>query len=314
MNGTLLKGWAADLQKITATKLNPKSHGDIPRWEKALKLLPQCEKVYPVVKNGSIVFESSGKNEPERKIQTEKILREFHPWRKGPYTVDGIHIDTEWRSDLKWNRLCSHISPLKDKIVMDIGCGSGYHCFRMAIDGAKLVFGIDPYILSVMQFRAVNHFCVELPLFVVPLGVDDVPDSLHAFDTVFSMGLLYHRRDPIDHLEKIKKCLRSGGELVLETLIVEDDDEKILVPNGRYAKMRNVWNIPSPATLEIWLKKCGYKNIKLIDITKTTSHEQRSTDWMHYESLSDFLDIKDNTKTIEGWSAPLRALYIATAR
>ena len=126
------------------------------------------------------------------------------------------------------------------------------------------------------------------------------------------MGVLYHRRSPVDHLYELKGALRAGGQLVLETLMIEGDAQAVLTPPGRYAKMRNVWFIPSVAALELWLTRCGFTGIRCVDINRTTTGEQRATDWMTDESLTDFLDPLDPAKTIEGHPAPMRAIFIAT--
>ena len=131
------------------------------------------------------------------------------------------------------------------------------------------------------------------------------------FDTVFSMGVLYHRRSPLDHLEQLRSQLRKGGELVLETLIVDGPINHVLVPPNRYAMMNNVWFIPSVPTLNVWLKKIGFHKIRCVDVTKTSTQEQRTTNWMPYNSLSDFLDPTNRNKTIEGHPAPTRATFIA---
>ncbi|WP_054773231.1 tRNA 5-methoxyuridine(34)/uridine 5-oxyacetic acid(34) synthase CmoB, partial [Methylogaea oryzae] len=241
----------------------------------------------------------------------EQALRQLHPWRKGPYDIHGIPIDTEWRSDWKWQRLADHIAPLDKRLVLDVGCGSGYHCWRMLGAGARRVIGIDPTLLSVMQFLAVKHFAGDYPVDVLPLGIDDVPPDLQAFDTVFSMGVLYHRRSPMDHLLELKGCLKPGGELVLETLVIDGGLGQVLVPEGRYAKMRNVWFIPSCATLESWLKRCGYREVRLVDLCRTSTDEQRSTDWMRFHSLADFLDPANPELTCEGLPAPTRAVFLA---
>ena len=238
---------------------------------------------------------------------------ELHPWRKGPFNLFGIFIDTEWRSDWKWRRLAKHISPLKGRLVLDIGCGNGYHLWRMAGSGAKLALGIDPFLKSVMQFQFLQKYIHKENVNVLPIGIEDLPKEGGQFDTVFSMGVLYHRRSPVDHLYKIRSLLRSGGEAVLETLVIEGKPNEVLLPQGRYAKMRNVWFIPSVLTLEGWLRRCGFKKIRLADVSKTTTDEQRSTRWMRYESLPDFLDPNNNLLTIEGLPAPTRAIFLAEA-
>jgi len=125
------------------------------------------------------------------------------------------------------------------------------------------------------------------------------------------MGVLYHRLSPIDHLKELKTFIRSGGELILETLIIEGDDSDVLIPEDRYAKMRNVWFIPSTNLLIRMLQRVGFINVRVVDINQTRIEEQRSTDWMTFESLPDFLDPNDSNKTIEGYPAPKRAVILA---
>ena len=235
---------------------------------------------------------------------------QLKPWRKGPYQLNGVFVDTEWRSDFKWERLAPYISDLKDRYVLDVGCGSGYHLWRMKGAGAKFVVGIDPTQLFLAQFWAVQHFIQNPDVNLLPLGIDDLPE-LKAFDTVFSMGVLYHRKSPMDFLQQLKRQLAPGGELILETLIIEGDENTVLVPQDRYAKMRNVWFIPSAKALEKWLEKVGFNSIRLVNIDQTSLDEQRKTEWIDTESLEDFLDPNDPSKTIEGYPAPLRAIFVA---
>lgn len=303
------KPWAEVLQDQLNCAFNSDRHGDWPTWSDTLRRLPNCPVERVDLKASAITID--GVCDAECRAFTESLLRSLHPWRKGPFEIFGIHIDTEWRSDWKWDRLAKEITPLQGRMVLDVGCGSGYHCWRMVGAGAARVIGIDPTLLSVAQFLAVRHFAGPQPLHVLPVGIDDVPPNLRVFDTVFSMGVLYHRRSPLDHLLELKACLRQGGELVLETLVIEGGAGQVLVPEDRYAQMRNVWFIPSALTLEGWLKRCGYKNIRLIDITRTTTEEQRSTDWMRFQSLRDFLDPSGAERTVEGLPAPRRAIFLA---
>ncbi len=205
-----------------------------------------------------------------------------------------------------------HISSLAGRTVLDVGCGSGYHMWRMLGAGARLVVGIDPMQLFLCQFEAVRKLLGnDQRAHLLPLGIEQLPE-LKAFDTVFSMGVLYHRRSPLDHLFQLKNQLVSGGELVLETLVVEGDDQQVLVPGERYAQMRNVYFIPSTGALKNWLEKCGFVDVKIVDYSVTSTGEQRRTDWMTSESLAEFLDPNDPGKTIEGYPAPLRAVLVAT--
>jgi tRNA (mo5U34)-methyltransferase len=302
--------WDA-LPSLWARAFDPSNHGDLGRWEAVLAELPGVAPGLVRLDADLPVIGAPGDCSADIRASIEGLLRQLHPWRKGPYLVHGAHIDSEWRSDLKWRRLAGQIAPLRGKTVLDVGCGNGYHAWRMAGAGAQCVLGIDPTLLSVMQFQAIKHFAGDWPVWVLPLGIEDMPKNMAAFDTVFSMGVLYHRRSPIDHLLELRGLLRPGGELVLETLVIEGVVGQVLVPEDRYARMRNVWFIPSCATLAGWLRRCGYRDVRLVDVTPTTSEEQRATDWMRFQSLADCLDPNDPGKTVEGLPSPRRAVLLA---
>jgi len=284
-------------------------HGEFKHWQKTIDALPVSDNNHVDLTNSVTVGKQGDFSEGEYK-RLENLLKKLKPWRKGPYHIHGLHIDTEWRSDFKWDRLAEHISDLSGRYVLDIGCGSGYHLWRMRGAGAKFVVGIDPTQLFLMQFNAVQHFIQDKTVNLLPLGVEDLPE-LSAFDTVFAMGVLYHRRSPIDFLYQLKSQLVDGGELVLETLIVDGDENTVLVPGERYAKMRNVWFLPSAKAMCAWLERCGFKSIRVVNTDITALDEQRKTPWIDTESLSDFLDPNDQSKTVEGYPAPQRAIFIA---
>ena len=306
-----LADWAAQLPEHIASGLNESRYGDLPRWKTALAALPALTPD-DIFLNTSRVGVKGDITDAQRNT-LEQALRGLHPWRKGPFELFGVHIDTEWRSDWKWDRLKDSIAPLHGRTVLDIGCGSGYHCWRMRGAGAELVVGIDPTPLFVTQYFALQKYLRDPAVAVLPMGIEHLPEKLQAFDTTFSMGILYHRRSPVDHLRALRDTLRSGGELVLETLVIDGGPGETLVPQGRYSKMGNVWFIPSTATLAAWLKKVGFINPRIIDVSQTTVDEQRSTDWMQFHSLAEFLDPQNPDKTIEGYPAPKRATFIAEA-
>lgn len=306
-----LDAWIPQLKALLPQRYSKNFHGKYAMWSAILNDLPAA-------RPSSIDLETAavrvGTREDMDDVQRDVLkqqLREFHPWRKGPFELFGIYIDTEWRSDWKWDRLKEHITPLKNRNVLDIGCGSGYHCWRMRGAGANFVLGIDPTVVFVMQFLALQHYIKDPAVHVLPLGIEDLRDDMCCFDTVFSMGILYHRRDYRQHLQELKHCLREDGELVLETLVIDEQYGDLLQPEGRYAQMRNVHAIPSVPVLEGWLKEAGFSNVRCVDVAITTPEEQRVTEWMHYQSLKDFLDPTDQTKTIEGYPAPIRAVMLA---
>lgn len=305
-----LDAWEERLVGLTRQRLLDKPHGDLPRWEQALSLLPPGPApLYP--DRDRVTVGAPEMLDAPARDRLQQGLQGLIPWRKGPFEFFGEAIDSEWRSDWKWQRIAPHLSDLRGRSVLDVGCGNGYHCWRMLGAGADFVLGIDPTILFLVQFLAVKRYRPEAPVWLAPARLEELPAGPGCFDTVFSMGVLYHRRSPLDHLLELKQALRPGGELVLETLVMDGDEQTLLMPRERYAAMRNVYFLPSPALLEIWLARCGLEAVRVADVTATTVAEQRATDWMRFQSLPDFLDPDDARRTREGYPAPVRATLVA---
>lgn len=307
-----LSAWLQTLPSQLNTWQQHNKHGEFDKWCRLLAKLPQTAPSNVELSTSVTVGAAADINEYTQK-QISGLMKQFMPWRKGPFYLHDIHIDTEWRSDWKWDRVVPHIAPLKNRQVLDVGCGSGYHMWRMLGEDASGVYGIDPTQLFLIQFQAIKHFIGQRNIHFLPLGIEDM-QPLKAFDTVFSMGVLYHRKDPMQFLTQLKDQLRKGGELVLETLVVDGDETTVLMAGERYAQMRNVWFLPSAKALMVWLERLGFENIRVVDINHTTLDEQRATEWMETQSLKDFLNPEDITRTIEGYPAPQRAVIVANKK
>jgi tRNA (mo5U34)-methyltransferase len=242
--GGALAPLAAALPPIVEQGLSPQRYGDLPRWLERLAALPAIDAEHVYLDRDRVGADATNVDAATL-ARLESALRGLHPWRKGPFELFGLHIDTEWRSDWKWSRVAPHLADLAGRRVLDVGCGNGYHCWRMRGAGATEVIGIDPTPLFLVQFAALQRYLADDAVTLLPMGIEHLPADLGAFDTVFSMGVLYHRREPLEHLQALRGALRPGGELVLETLVIDGDETRCLVPEGRYARMGNVWFIPS---------------------------------------------------------------------
>lgn len=246
--------------------------------------------------------------------QLKAVLMGLKPWRKGPFDLFGIRIDSEWNSALKWARAVPHIKPLQGRKILDVGASNGYYLFRMAAARPRLILGLEPYAAYYYQYLALRHYLKPTGTYCLPLKLEELPDMRHWFDTIFCMGILYHRRSPLDTLVQLKQLLTAKGQLILETLIISGDSDTALCPQRRYARMRNVFFIPTVRCLENWLKRCGFGNVRCVDVTPTTEAEQRKTSWIDSDSLDAFLDPHDHQRTVEGYPAPVRAMVVAEAK
>jgi len=287
-----LDDWPDALCPLIAERLSSTGHGDFDKWSDVLQSLAEAG---------------------DDTVDIRDLLLSLSPWRKGPFDVAGIQIDAEWRSDLKWKRLKTSIAPLDDRVILDVGCGNGYYALQMRKAGARAVIGVDPTLLFVMQFLAVNSFEQDPGVFVLPARLHELQLPARQFDTTFSMGVLYHQRSPMDHLRQLRQTLRPDGQLVLETIYLPGDSSFARTPQNRYARMRNVWLLPTISELTTWILRSGYRDVQVIDKSITTVDEQRATEWMNFESLAEALDPDDPSLTVEGWPAPHRVVITASA-
>ena len=243
----------------------------------------------------------------ERK-QVFQMAEKLIPWKKGPFSLFGEKIDAEWRSDLKWDRIKEHIPSLEGKTVLDVGCNNGYFMFRLLEKNPKLVLGIDPVVPNWAQFHFLNHLVDDPRLHFQLWGVENVKWMPQTYDYIFSMGIIYHHRNPMQQLLELKRALKPGGEIILETIGIPGQESYALFPEDRYAKMRNVWFVPTTSCFLNWIVRAKFKEIELIKVSELTPNEQRLTNWCPppRESLEDFLDPHEREKTIEGYPAPIR--------
>lgn len=231
------------------------------------------------------------------------------PWRKGPFSLCGLKIDSEWQSNLKYNLLEKYFN-LENKIVADVGCNNGYYMFRMLKEKPKRIVGFDPSAIFKTQFDFVNHF-VKSDINYELLGVEHIEYYEHKFDMIFMLGVLYHRSDPIASLKSLNRALNKDGEIIVDSFMIDGEEEVALCPESRYAMIPNIYFIPTINCFKNWLKRAGFTDIELLEITTTDDKEQRVTPWTFGMSLDNFRDPNNPTKTIEGYPAPKRAYFKA---
>jgi tRNA (mo5U34)-methyltransferase len=294
-------------QHRLAERFSNKTHGDFPRWFEAINAMPEQPSDEVLLDEDAVRCVLNLSKETTAVLQDQ--LMHLHPWRKGPFQIGDIRIDTEWHSDWKWQRLSKTLGTFNGQRVLDIGCGNGYFGWRMLGAGAKEVVGIDPTLLFCMQHQAIQKYFQEQRNWVLPLKVEEIPITT-TFDRVLSMGVLYHRRAPQEHIDKVFALTEYGGQGIIETLVVETTES--LYPEDRYARMRNVWCVPTVDDLCSWMTKAGFSDIQVIDVCTTSFEEQRSTPWMHFESLVHSLNPKDQTLTVEGHPRPVRAMVVGS--
>lgn len=240
-------------------------------------------------------------------------LRAFMPWRKGPFRVFGIDIDAEWRSQRKWQRVLPALPNLRDKVVADIGCNNGYYMFRMVPHGPRVVLGFEPFPQHYFAFQTLNGLAGQDTLHVEPFGVEDIVLFPRTFDVIFLMGIIYHRISPVGMLRDLRVALRPGGTLLVESQAIPGDEPVALFPQTTYAKVPGTFFVPTAPCLVNWLTRAGFSEVRVFAHHPMSAEEQRRTEWMTFESYSDFIDPADPSRTVEGYAAPWRVYVSAVA-
>lgn len=242
------------------------------------------------------------------------MIQQFHPWRKGPWNVFGVEVDAEWRSNLKWDRIRPALGDLAGKKVIDVGCGNAYYMFRMMADDPKLVVGLDPSVPFYLWFETVQRFLRIANMQYERLGAEHLQVFDQCFDVALCMGILYHQRNPVQILRDLRNSLVVGGRAVVESQSIPGEGSLALFPEDRYAKARNVFFVPTKDCLVNWARRAGFKDVEVVSHVPVSVDEQRSTEFMTYHSLTEFLDPDDPEKTAEGYPAPWRTAVIGTRK
>ena len=310
--------WAEALKTVCQSKTVDSAHAELwGQWQELLQTFPPAGSGTLDATGDTVVIEDRHSN-----ISSDLAGGQDHranllklcPWRIGPYRFFGIDLQTEWDSCLKWKRLAPAVW-FDGAKVLDVGCNNGYFGWRALAAGAKCVVGCDPFLLYNVQHQLLRRYSSDKHRHhILPIGDDEIPSDLRVFDVAMSLGVLIHKRSPIDHLMQLHGSLRKRGQLVLETMAIDSMDADLLVPEDRYMKMRGIWFVPTIGMLQRWLVRTGFAEIKIIDVSVTDASEQRRTEFMPFESLDDFLDPSDNQKTIEGVLAPVRVVITAVQK
>jgi len=300
----LTKNWSYLLKSFHSNPYGTLKDKRLKDWKKMISSLPKMDSSRIDLSDG---IKIRGKWNQEDKKKTEMILLNLIPWRKGPFTIQDIFIDAEWQSNMKWDRVLDLGLNLTNKSILDVGSGNGYYGFRMLGGCAKAVICLEPNLSHLTQFLALNSFIESKKIRMIPLRIEELSFADKSLDFVFSMGVLYHQRNPKKHLNLLISHLKEEGQIIIETLVAPDEYGQALVPKGNYANMPNVRFIHTRKGLKDLISKAGLKILHMSSSVKTTPKEQRSSRWMPFRSFDGgFNQLSD--KTVEGLPRPERII------
>ncbi len=128
----------------------------------------------------------------------------FEKYSKMDRSVKGLAGAGEWET------LQRLLPDFKDKRVLDLGCGFGWHCQYAIENGAKSVTGVDisEKMLTVAKQKTENKICY------IHSPIEDISFNKNSFDAVIS-SLAFHYLESFEKItEKVSDCLVQGGDFV----------------------------------------------------------------------------------------------------
>ena len=304
---------------IEADHLNPilldrdlwLTRDSVKEYSEILDKTPSIQTNHFKIKDGWVEIGTPDEITPIERENLVQCLLSLAPWRKGPFRLFGIEVDAEWRSDWKWERLAGKVDSLKHKKICDIGCNNGYYLFQMLSQEPAFLLGIDPIPKLFFQYQIFRKYLKAPQIYFEYLGVEQLMHFKKLFDVVFCMGILYHRKNPLETLMHIRESMAPNGQLIIESAGIPGEESIALFPESSYGKAKNIFFMPTVACMKSWLLKSGFKEVEVIYAGALTFEEQRKTEWCQYQTLEDFTSADDHTKTIEGYPSPIRMILTA---
>ncbi|MBA0916485.1 MAG: bifunctional 2-polyprenyl-6-hydroxyphenol methylase/3-demethylubiquinol 3-O-methyltransferase UbiG, partial [Nitrosospira sp.] len=145
-------------------------------------------------------------------LELEKFSQLAHRWWDPNSEFKPLHEINPLRLDY-----IDQLSNLKDKVVLDVGCGGGILSESMSVRGAK-VTGID---LSEKSLKVAKLHLLETGNRVEYRNIaaeDLAEEKPHYYDVVTCMEMLEHVPDPASIVLSCAKLAKPGGWIFFSTL------------------------------------------------------------------------------------------------
>ncbi|MWC29368.1 class I SAM-dependent methyltransferase [Paenibacillus sp. MMS18-CY102] len=130
----------------------------------------------------------------------------FDKYKEMPRSIGGLESAGEWPA------LKQLIPNLKDKRVLDLGCGYGWHCRYAREHGARSVVGVD---ISAKMLERAKSYGGDPAITYIQLPIEDIDFAAGQFDVVISSLALHYIADFEAVCRRIAHALTPGGTFVL---------------------------------------------------------------------------------------------------
>lgn len=115
-------------------------------------------------------------------------------------------------SEKRLARLIGNLETLKDKVVLEIGCGSGRFTEVLLKYGAKVV-SVD---MSIAVIANKKNFPISDRHFIIQADMNKLPFKDNVFDLIVCIGVLQHTPDTFESINNSQRVLKPGGTYVID--------------------------------------------------------------------------------------------------
>lgn len=139
-------------------------------------------------------------NEYMHRSTTEDLIKRFESPERDAYQ--------------KPEKVLEYLGDIKGKTIMDIGAGSGYFSVKLAAQGAKVIAAdVSDEFQAALQKRIEDNNLENIELRKIPYDSPDL--AANEVDMVLIVNTYHHIENRIDYFSKVKKGIKSNGELVV---------------------------------------------------------------------------------------------------
>ncbi|MCR8634573.1 MULTISPECIES: class I SAM-dependent methyltransferase [Paenibacillus] len=129
----------------------------------------------------------------------------FSAYKQMPRSIQGLEGAGEWHV------FKSLLPELRNKSVLDLGCGFGWHCRFAREQQASSVVGVD---ISEKMLQMAREQTDDSAISYIQMPIEDIDFSISQFDIVIS-SLAFHYIESFELIcKKVHHCLKPGGTFV----------------------------------------------------------------------------------------------------
>lgn len=147
---------------------------------------------------------------------------------------------------------------IKDKVVGDLGCGTGFISLGLASKNPHIVFAVDQSLNMLRELKKESIKQGFSNVYPIKSTLDELVLFDDSLDAITINMALHHIIEPSKSIKEMYRVLKDGGRVVISDVYKHD---------GEWAKeeMYDEWLGFSESEIRGWLEEANFKDIEIED-------------------------------------------------